>query len=67
MSLTEIQTKRNALLDELDELNALTSSEISEKTTVKFQIVALKREVLNDMANTQFALELGEYNEQSND
>ena len=67
MSLTEIQTKRNALLDELDELNALTSSEISEKTTVKFQIVALKREVLNDMANTQFALELGEYNEQIND
>ena len=57
MSLTEIQTKRNALLDEL---NALTSSKVSAETTVKFQIITLKREVLNDMANTQFALELGE-------
>lgn len=57
MSLAEIQTKRNALLDEL---NALTSSEVSAETTVKFQIIALKREVLNDMANTQFTLELGE-------
>lgn len=57
MSLTEIQTKRNALLDEL---NALTSSEVSAETTIKFQIIALKREVLNDMANTQFTLELGE-------
>lgn len=57
MSLTEIQTKRNALLDELD---ALTSSEVSAETTVKFQIIVLKREVLNDMANTQFTLELGE-------
>ena len=56
MSLTEIQSKRNALLEEL---NALTSAEISQETTVKFQIIALKREVLNDMANTQFALELG--------
>ena len=56
MSLTEIQTKRNALLEEL---NALNSTEISQETTVKFQIIALKREVLNDMANTQFALELG--------
>lgn len=57
MSLTEIQEKRNALLEEL---NALTSSEVSAETTVKFQIIALKREVLNDMASTQFALELGE-------
>lgn len=57
MSLTEIQRKRNALLEEL---NALTSSEVSAETTIKFQIIALKREVLNDMANTQFALELGE-------
>ena len=64
MSLTEIQAKRNALLDEL---NALTSSEVSAETTVIFQIIALKREVLNDMANTQFALEFGEYNEQIND
>ena len=57
MSLAEIQEKRNALLEEL---NALTSAEISQETSVKFQIIALKREVLNDMANTQFALELGE-------
>lgn len=57
MSLTEIQAKRNALLDEL---NALTSSEVSAETTIKFQIIALKREVLNDMANTQFTLEFGE-------
>ena len=57
MSLAEIQEKRNALLEEL---NALTSAEISQETSVKFQIIALKREVLNDMANTQFTLELGE-------
>lgn len=57
MTFTEIQAKRNALLDEL---NALTSSEVSAETTVKFKINTLKREVLNDMANTQFALELGE-------
>lgn len=57
MSLTEIQAKRNALLDEL---NALTSSEVSAETTIKFQIIALKRDVLNDMANTQFTLEFGE-------
>ena len=60
MSLAEIQEKRNALLEEL---NALTSVEISQETSVKFQIIALKREVLNDMANTQFALELGEQND----
>ena len=60
MSLTEIQEKRNALLEEL---NALTLAEISQETSVKFQIIALKREVLNDMANTQFALELGEQND----
>jgi len=60
MSLAEIQEKRNALLEEL---NALTSAEISQETSVKFQIIALKREVLNDMANTQFALELGEQND----
>ena len=60
MSLTEIREKRNALLEEL---NALTSAEISQETSVKFQIIALKREVLNDMANTQFALELGEQND----
>jgi len=60
MSLAEIQEKRNALLEEL---NALTSAEISQETSAKFQIIALKREVLNDMANTQFALELGEQND----
>ena len=60
MSLAEIQEKRNALLEEL---NALTLAEISQETSVKFQIIALKREVLNDMANTQFALELGEQND----
>ena len=60
MSLAEIQEKRNALLEEL---NALISAEISQETSVKFQIIALKREVLNDMANTQFALELGEQND----
>jgi len=60
MSLAEIQEKRIALLEEL---NALTSAEISQETSVKFQIIALKREVLNDMANTQFALELGEQND----
>lgn len=57
MSLQEIQEKRSALLDEL---NALSLSEVSTETTIKFQIIALKREVLNDMANTQFTLELGE-------
>lgn len=57
MFLQEIQEKRNALLDEL---NALSLSEVSTETTIKFQIIALKREVLNDMANTQFTLELGE-------
>ena len=57
MSLAEIQEKRIALLEEL---NALTSAEISQETSAKFQIIALKREVLNDMANTQFPLELGE-------
>lgn len=57
MSLLEIQEKRIALLNEL---NALSLSEVSTETTIKFQIIALKREVLNDMANTQFTLELGE-------